>query len=76
MESCGISDDGLDCTDRKIIESLREYDILGLNTLSSLVGEAPESIFKIYEPYLIQKGYLQRTSRGITLTAQGKCLKL
>jgi len=75
MDRNGVTDDGLDCTDRKIIESLQQHDILGLSTLSSLVGEDPDWISKVYEPYLMQKGYLLRTPKGRTLTARGQTLR-
>lgn len=75
MDRNGVTDDGLDGTDRKIIESLQQYDTLGLSTLSSLVGEDPDWISKVYEPYLMQRGYLLRTPRGRTLTVRGQTLK-
>jgi Holliday junction DNA helicase RuvB len=37
---------------------------VGLNTLSVAVGEEPGTIEEVYEPYLIQEGFLKRTPRG------------
>ena len=41
---------------------------VGLNSLSVAIGEDSETIEEIYEPYLIQKGFLKRTSSGRVLT--------
>jgi Holliday junction DNA helicase RuvB len=41
---------------------------VGLNTLAIAVGEEPGTIEEVYEPYLIQEGYLHRTPRGRELT--------
>jgi len=76
MNRNGISDDGLDGTDRKIIEALREHSTLGLETLSTFVGEDSNWIAKVYEPYLIQRGYLVRGARGRSLTEKGRALTL
>ena len=37
---------------------------VGLNTISASVGEDPSTIEEVYEPYLMQLGFLDRTSRG------------
>jgi Holliday junction DNA helicase RuvB len=37
---------------------------VGLNTISTAVGEEAETIEEVYEPFLIQEGYIKRTSRG------------
>jgi len=37
---------------------------VGIDNLSSAIGEERETIEDVYEPYLIQEGYLQRTARG------------
>jgi Holliday junction DNA helicase RuvB len=37
---------------------------VGLTNLAVAVGEEPDTIEEVYEPYLIQEGYLERTSRG------------
>lgn len=72
----GITDDGLDSTDRKIIEALRQCETLGLETLSTMVMEDSNWIAKVYEPYLIQQGYLLRGKTGRSLTDKGRALKL
>ncbi len=58
---------GLDEIDRKIMETiLAKYSggPVGLNTLSASVGEDASTIEEVYEPYLMQLGFLDRTHRG------------
>ena len=62
---------GLDQMDKRILKCLlNDFDggPVGVNTLSVAVGEEAETIEEIYEPYLIQKGFLKRTSAGRVLT--------
>ncbi len=58
---------GLDEVDRKILETvLVKYSggPVGLNTISASVGEDPSTIEEVYEPYLMELGFLDRTPRG------------
>ena len=58
---------GLDEIDRKIMETiLAKYSggPVGLNTVSASVGEDSSTIEEVYEPYLMQLGFLDRTHRG------------
>jgi Holliday junction DNA helicase RuvB len=71
----GVTDDGLDGTDRRIIEALQQHATLGLDALASLLGEDPNWIAKVYEPYLMQRGYLLRGRTGRTLTQKGMALR-
>ena len=75
MDRNGVTDDGLDGTDRKIIEALQQHETLGLDTLASLLGEDPNWIAKVYEPYLMQCGYLLRGKTGRTLTQKGRVVR-
>jgi len=62
---------GLDQMDKRILGLiLNEFEggPVGINTISVAVGEDSETIEEIYEPYLIQKGFLKRTSQGRVLT--------
>jgi holliday junction DNA helicase RuvB len=62
---------GLEKHDREILRTIIEqYDggPVGAETLAISVGEAVESLEDFYEPYLIQRGFLQRTPRGRTAT--------
>ena len=43
---------------------------VGLNTIATAVGEEAGTIEEVYEPFLIQEGFLQRTSRGRVATQQ------
>jgi len=62
-----VDDYGLDEMDKRILGVLIEkFDggPVGINSLSVAVGEESDTIEEVYEPYLIQEGFLQRTSRG------------
>ncbi|MBM7623207.1 Holliday junction branch migration DNA helicase RuvB [Sporohalobacter salinus] len=62
---------GLDDIDRKMLLTLINKfsgGPVGLNTLSAAVGEEETTIEDVYEPYLLQIGYLQRTPRGRVAT--------
>jgi Holliday junction DNA helicase RuvB len=58
---------GLDPMDRRYLEALiQKYQggPVGLNTLAMTVGEEPETLEDVYEPFLLQQGFLERTPRG------------
>ena len=62
---------GLDNTDRRMLETIiRFYDggPVGLETLAATIGEEAVTIEDVYEPYLMQIGYLNRTPRGRCVT--------
>jgi holliday junction DNA helicase RuvB len=64
---------GLDRLDREILRAVCEKFAggpVGLSTLAVAVGEEPDTIEDVYEPYLLQSGLLQRTPRGRTATAR------
>ena len=63
----GVDSQGLDEQDRKFLRALVElFDggPVGLSTLAAALNEDVQTIEDIYEPYLIQKGLLERTPRG------------
>lgn len=65
---------GLDHIDRKLLLSIIQKFAkgpVGLNTLAISIGEEPETIEDVYEPYLIQLGYIKRTPRGRMITDLG-----
>jgi Holliday junction DNA helicase RuvB len=65
---------GLDAVDRVVILSIIEKfngGPVGLDTLSASTGEDAETIEDVYEPYLLQLGYIQRTPRGRVVTPLG-----
>jgi Holliday junction DNA helicase RuvB len=58
---------GLDRLDREILRTICEKfggGPVGLSTLAVAVGEEPDTIEDVYEPYLLQQGFLMRTPRG------------
>ncbi|MGH9269702.1 MAG: Holliday junction branch migration DNA helicase RuvB [Ilumatobacteraceae bacterium] len=63
----GVDDLGLDKVDRSILGALCQQfrgGPVGLSTLAIAVGEQAETVEDVYEPFLIQRGLLARTSRG------------
>ena len=63
----GVDDLGLDKVDRAILSAICERfggGPVGLTTLAIGVGEQPETVEDVYEPFLIQRGLLKRTPRG------------
>jgi holliday junction DNA helicase RuvB len=67
LDVFGVDELGLDKVDRSILEVLcRRFAgrPVGLTTLAQCIGEEPDTIEDAYEPYLLQQGLLQRTTRG------------
>jgi Holliday junction DNA helicase RuvB len=67
-----VDERGLDKVDRGILTALcRTFGgaPVGLSTLAVSVGEEPETVEDVYEPYLLKEGFLQRTPRGRVATA-------
>ncbi len=66
-----IDELGLDATDRRMLETIiRFYDggPVGLDTLAATIGEEAITLEDVYEPYLMQIGFLSRTPRGRCVT--------
>ncbi len=64
---------GLDEIDQKIMLTILEKysgGPVGLNTISASIDEEPDTIEEVYEPYLIQLGFIDRTPRGRVATAK------
>ena len=62
-----IDELGLDETDRKVLKTMIEKykgGPVGLETIAATIGEEAETIEDVYEPYLIQIGFMSRTLRG------------
>lgn len=67
-----IDDQGLDEIDRKLLLTMINYyhgGPVGLKTIAANIGEEKSTIEEMYEPYLLQIGYLTRTARGRMVTA-------
>ena len=70
-----IDEQGLDREARELLRSIAEkFDggPVGLSTLAASLGEEQETIEDVYEPYLLQLGFLQRTPRGRIVTELGR----
>jgi len=71
MESLKIDEFGLDDMDRKILLTIIEKfngGPVGIETISVAINEEVDTITEVYEPYLIQAGFIQRTPRGRVAT--------
>jgi Holliday junction DNA helicase RuvB len=72
LDMLGIDPRGLDEMDRNILKTIIgkfEGGPVGLSTLGASLGEETETLEEVYEPYLIQLGFLKRTPRGRQATA-------
>jgi Holliday junction DNA helicase RuvB len=67
----GIDEHGLDEMDKRILETLVHKFAgkpVGVSSLAVSVGEEPDTLEEVYEPFLIQEGYLKRTPQGRVAT--------
>ena len=67
LKMLDVDSAGLDVMDKKLLEAILyrfNGGPVGLDNLAASIGEAKDTIEDIIEPYLIQQGYLQRTTRG------------
>ncbi|MGD1844312.1 MAG: Holliday junction branch migration DNA helicase RuvB [Salibacteraceae bacterium] len=67
LDALNVDRNGLDEMDNRILSTIVEKfkgGPVGLNTIATAVGEQPGTIEEVYEPFLIQEGYLARTPRG------------
>ena len=72
LQALEVDEHGLDDMDKRILQTIIEKyggGPVGLNTLAVAVGEESGTIEEVYEPYLIQEGFLKRTSRGREATS-------
>jgi Holliday junction DNA helicase RuvB len=71
LEALLVDEHGLDQMDNRILEDIiRKFSggPVGLTTIATAVGEESGTIEEVYEPYLIQEGYMKRTPRGRVAT--------
>jgi holliday junction DNA helicase RuvB len=71
LELFNVDPCGLDWTDRRLLSVMIEHyggGPVGLDTLAAATGEDSQTIEEVYEPYLLQIGYLNRTPRGRVAT--------
>jgi len=74
LESLEIDQMGLDRIDRKMLLAMIEKfggGPVGIDTLAAAIGEENDTIEDVYEPFLIQLGFINRTPRGRVVTALG-----
>ena len=71
LKSLNVDKHGLDEMDNKILTTLIDKfkgGPVGINTLSTVVSESSETLEEVYEPFLIQQGFIVRTPRGREVT--------
>ena len=69
-----IDSHGLDEMDKRILETIIvkfSGGPVGVNSIAAAVGEEPDTLEEVYEPFLIMEGYLHRTPQGRTATELG-----
>src|SRR5213079_2576018 len=69
-----IDENGLDEMDKRILETLIVKfggGPVGVSSMAVAVGEEPDTLEEVYEPYLIMEGYLKRTAQGRVATELG-----
>lgn len=74
LKEMEIDEQGLDMIDNKMITAMIKNfggGPVGLETLAATIGEEPDTIEDVYEPYLMQLGYISRTPRGRIVTQEG-----
>ena len=72
LERLEIDELGLDQNDRRLLDTMIRYyngGPVGLETIAAAIGEEAVTIEDVYEPYLMQIGFLARTPRGRCVTA-------
>jgi Holliday junction DNA helicase RuvB len=75
LELLEVDEQGLERTDRELLQAVvHKFDggPVGLSTLAVTLGEETDTIEDVYEPYLLQLGFLQRTPRGRVITKLGR----
>lgn len=71
LKALNVDEHGLDEMDNRILNAIIEKfkgGPVGITTIATAVGEEPGTIEEVYEPFLIQEGFLQRTPRGREVT--------
>jgi Holliday junction DNA helicase RuvB len=75
LELLEVDDQGLERIDRELLGAIALRfggGPVGLSTLAVALGEEPDTIEDVYEPYLLQLGFIQRTPRGRIVTESGR----
>jgi len=72
LDMLNVDNEGFDFMDRKLLLAIIDKFVggpVGLDNLAAAIGEEKETIEDVLEPFLIQQGFIQRTSRGRIATA-------
>jgi len=75
LELLEVDEAGLERTDRELLTTISHKfggGPVGLSTIAVSLGEEPDTIEDVYEPFLLQLGFLQRTPRGRVITELGR----
>ena len=75
LELLEVDEAGLERTDRELLSTIAGKfggGPVGLSTLAVSLGEEPDTVEDVYEPFLLQLGFLQRTPRGRVITVLGR----
>jgi holliday junction DNA helicase RuvB len=73
LQALNVDEHGLDEMDNRILNAIIDKfkgGPVGITTIATAVGEEPGTLEEVYEPFLIQEGFLQRTARGREATAK------
>jgi Holliday junction DNA helicase RuvB len=73
LKALNVDEHGLDEMDNRILSSIIEKfkgGPVGITTIATSVGEEPGTLEEVYEPFLIQEGFIKRTPRGREATAK------
>lgn len=73
LSRLGIDENGFDDMDRRFLTALvKKFDggPVGVETLGATLGEEPDTLEAVYEPFLLQEGFVKRTSRGRVATSR------
>ena len=68
LKKLNVDKNGLDSIDVKLLKTIRKLGPVGLKSLAASIGEEESTIEDVYEPFLLQSGYIKRTSRGRVVT--------
>ena len=74
LQRLDVDSSGLDSMDKKYLKCILDFyngGPVGVDTLAAVLSEKRETIEEVIEPYILQKGLVQRTSRGRVLTIEG-----
>lgn len=73
LEMLQVDKQGLDHIDHKLLKGMMNHfqgGPVGLDTIAATIGEEPQTIEDVYEPFLLQIGFIQRTPRGRIVTQE------